>query len=82
MDKTIDISDLRRSDVGGVHKKYRHGGCKIGMYNYAGELECEYNGIEEAVRDNPVGGTYSGIVNCISGRIKRHAGKIWRKEEI
>ena len=80
MDKKIEISGLERSDKGGTHRKYRHGGVKIGMYNYNGELEEEYKDLDAAVRDNEVGATYIGIVNCLNGKTKRHAGKIWRKE--
>lgn len=80
MDKKIEVSGLERSDKGGVHKKYRHGGVRIGMYNFNGELEAEYADIDVAVAENPVGATYRGIVDCVTGKTKKHAGKIWRKE--
>lgn len=81
MDKKIKVNDLSRSDKGGIHKKYRHGGCRIGMYNFNGELEAEFSDLDDAVENNGVGATYSGIVNCMTGKTKKHAGKIWRKDE-
>lgn len=81
MDKRIEISNLSRSDKGKQHRKYRHGGVRIGMYNFNGELEAEFEDLNAAVERNGVGATYVGIVNCITGKVKKHAGKIWRKEE-
>ena len=83
MDKKLEINTdavMYRSDKGGSHKKYRHGGVKIGMYNFNGELEAEFEDLDAAVRENVVGATYVGIVNCMTGKTKKHAGKIWRKE--
>lgn len=80
MDKKIEINGLERSDKGGSHRKYRHGGCKIGMYNFMGVLEEEFEDLDAAVIGNRVGATYRGIVDCITGKTKKHAGKIWRKE--
>ena len=82
MDRKIEVKDLGRSDRGGVHRKYRHGGVRIGMYNYAGELEAEFEDLDAAVAENVVGATYRGIVDCITGKVKKHAGKIWRKEAV
>lgn len=81
MDKEITISGLERSDKGGVHKKWRHGNARIGMYNFNGVLEREFEDLDDAVANNPVGATYRGIVDCITKKTKKHAGKIWRKEE-
>ena len=80
MDKKIEINGLERSDKGGSHLKYRHGGVKIGMYNFNGELEAEFLDLDSAVAENTVGATYRGIVNCLTGNTKKHVGKIWRKE--
>ena len=80
MDKEINVSGLERSDKGGKHRKYRHGGCRIGMYNFNGVLEREFEDLDDAVTNNTVGATYRGIVDCITGKTKKHAGKIWRKE--
>lgn len=82
MDRTVDISNLRRSDVGKRHKKSKYGGMRIGMYGLNGVLEREFSGIDDAVEHNDVGATYVGIVNCVGGRMKTHCRKIWRKEEI
>lgn len=82
MDKEVIISTdwvLERSDKGGTHKKPKHDEYVIGMYNYAGELEAEFEGISDAVANNGVGGTYQGILGCVQGRLKKHAGRIWRK---
>lgn len=84
MDKELKFNTenyLKRSDAGGQHRKYRHGDVKIGMYNFAGQLEEVFEDLTDAVQKNKVGATYVGIVNCITGRTKKHAGKIWRKEE-
>lgn len=81
MDKKIEINDLGRSDKGKSHKKWRNGGVRIGMYNFNGELEEEFEDIEDAIERNGVGATYIGIVNCMNGKIKKHAGKIWRRED-
>ena len=72
---------IYRSDRGGSHRKYRHGGVRIGMYNFNGELEAEFEDLDAAVRGNTVGATYNGIVACLTGKTKKHAGKIWRKGE-
>ena len=82
MDSKLEINAERviyRSDKGGSHRKYRHGGVPIGMYNFNGELEEEFVDLDVAVRENRVGATYSGIVACLTGKTKKHAGKIWRK---
>ena len=79
----IDVSStvvLSRSDCGGTHKKWKHGGARIGMYNFNGELEVIFDDIDDAVKNNAIGATYAGIVGCITGKLKKHAGKIWRKE--
>ena len=71
---------LAKSDKGKSHKKWVHSGYRIGMYNYAGVLEMEFEDLTDAVENNPVGATYKGILACVKGEIKKHAGKIWRKE--
>lgn len=83
MDKELDINMeeyLRRSDSGRVRKKYKHDDARIGMYNFAGKLEMEFESMTDAVENNPVGATYKGILACVKHEIKKHAGKIWRKE--
>lgn len=83
MEKTLKINVGEyesRSDKGGEHRRWRNGGVKIGMYNFKGELEMEFEDIGDAVERNPVGATYSGIADCINRRTKKHKGKIWRRE--
>ena len=83
MDKELKVNMeeyLQRKDKGRVRKKYKHDDARIGMYNFAGKLECVYENLTDAVENNPVGGTYKGILACVKGEIKKHAGKIWRKE--
>lgn len=85
MDKTLNINMeeyLAKSDKGKSHKKWVHNGYRVGMYNFAGELEMEFESLTEAVERNPVGGTYKGILACVKGEIKKHKGKIWRREEV
>ena len=85
MDKVLDINMeeyLAKRDKGKSHRKWVHDGYRIGMYNYAGELEMEFGSMTDAVENNPVGGTYKGILACVKGEIKKHAGKIWRREEV
>lgn len=78
--KGVDVDQLKRSDLGGSHRKWKHGNGRIGMYNFNGELEIIFDNLDDAVSNNPVGATYRGIVDCITGKTKKHAGKIWRKE--
>ena len=83
MDKELNINVdeyLQRKDKGRVRKKYKHDGYRIGMYNFAGQLEFVYENLSDAVENNPVGATYKGILACVKHEIKKHAGKIWRKE--
>lgn len=83
MDKKLNINMeeyLAKSDKGKSHRKWKHGDYRIGMYNYAGVLEMEFENLTDAVENNPVGATYKGILACVKGTIKKHAGKIWRKE--
>ena len=84
MDKQLNDSELdalRRSDAGKSHSRWKHGGVKIGMYNYAGELEREFADVYDAVENCGIDGVrYQGIVSCCEGRIRRHAGKIWKAE--
>lgn len=85
MDKELNINVdeyLQRKDKGHVRKKYKHDNFRIGMYNFAGVLEVEFENLTDAVENNPVGGTYKGILACVKGEIKKHAGKIWRREEV
>lgn len=82
MEKQLNISEdyLRRSDKGGTHGRWAWGGIPIGMYNYAGTLEREFEDIYDAMENSGVKGvTYKGIVACCEGKIRTHAGKIWRK---
>ena len=77
----INMDDyMHRSDKGRTRKKYKHDDARIGMYNYAGVLEMEFENLTDAVENNPVGATYKGILACVKHEIKKHAGKIWRKE--
>lgn len=77
----INMDDyMHRSDKGRVRKKYKHDDARIGMYNFAGQLERVYENLSDAVENNPVGATYKGILACVKHEIKKHAGKIWRKE--
>ena len=71
---------LFRKDKGHTRKKYKHDNARIGMYNYAGQLEQVFENLTDAVENNPVGATYKGILACVKHEIKKHAGKIWRKE--
>lgn len=83
MDKELNVNIdeyLQRKDKGRVRKKYKHDDARIGMYNFAGKLECVYENLTDAVENNPVGATYKGILACVKHEIKKHAGKIWRKE--
>lgn len=83
MDKELKINMddyIHRSDRGRTRKKYKHDNFRIGMYNFAGQLECVYENLSDAVENNPVGATYKGILACVKHEIKKHAGKIWRKE--
>ena len=83
MDKELNINVdkyLQRKDKGCHRKKYKHDDARIGMYNYAGVLEMEFENLTDAVENNPVGATYKGILACVKHEIKKHAGKIWRKE--
>lgn len=83
MDKELNINVdeyLQRKDKGVHRKKYKHDDARIGMYNYAGVLEMEFENLTDAVENNPVGATYKGILACVKHEIKKHAGKIWRKE--
>lgn len=83
MDKVLDINMeeyLAKSDKGKSHRKWVHDGYRVGMYNFAGELEQEFESLTDAVENNPVGATYKGILACVKHEIKKHAGKIWRKE--
>jgi len=83
MDKELNINTdeyLQRKDKGRARKKYKHDDARIGMYNFAGKLEMEFENLTDAVENNPVGATYKGILACVKGEIKKHAGKIWRKE--
>ena len=83
MDKELNVNMeevLFRKDRGHVRKKYKHDDARIGMYNYAGVLEMEFENLTDAVENNPVGATYKGILACVKHEIKKHAGKIWRKE--
>ena len=80
--KKISVEGVfERSDKGGKHRKWRHSGYAVLMYNFNGELEARYSDVDEAVEKNTVGATYTGIVNCVTGKVKKHAGKIWRKED-
>lgn len=84
MDKelSINMADyLQRKDKGIRRGNYKYD-MRIGMYNYAGQLEMVFENLTDAVENNPVGATYSGILACVKGEIKKHAGKIWRKEEL
>lgn len=83
MDEELKINMdnyMHRSDRGRTRKKYKHDNFRIGMYNYAGVLEMEFENLSDAVENNPVGGTYKGILACVKHEIKKHAGKIWRKD--
>ena len=87
MEKQLSTEELaalalrkERSDKGGRHRASRHGGFRVGQYNLAGRLEAEYASLIDAVENNTVGATYSGILDCCMGRAARHRGKIWRKE--
>lgn len=79
VDKISTEGLFERSDKGGTHRKPKHDEYRILMYNFAGVLEAEFEGISDAVANNGVGGTYHGILGCVQGRLKKHAGKIWRR---
>lgn len=77
----INLDEIMfRRDKGMVRKKYKHDNFRIGMYNYAGQLERVFENLTDAVENNEVGATYKGILACVKHEIKKHAGKIWRKE--
>jgi hypothetical protein len=82
MDNKLNINVeqyLQRSDKGVKRGNYKYD-MRIGMYNFAGKLECVFENLTDAVENNTVGATYKGILACVKGEIKKHAGKIWRKE--
>ena len=82
MNKKLNINVeeyLQRSDKGIKRGNYKYD-MRIGMYNFAGKLEQTFENLTDAVENNPVGATYKGILACVKGEIKKHAGKIWRKE--
>lgn len=85
MDKQLNKNEmdaLARADKGGSHRSWKWGGRKIGRYNLAGRLEEVYEDIDSAVEANrEIGATYQGIHACVSGKQKKHAGKIWRAEK-
>ena len=72
----------QRNDIGKHHKAHKHGGKKVGQYNFAGELEREFDSLADAAEDNDIGATYQGILFCCQGKIRKHCNKIWRFEEI
>lgn len=83
MQKQLNISEdyLRKADKGGTHKRWAWGGIPIGMYNYAGTLEREFEDIYDAIANCGLDGvTYKGIVACCEGKIRTHAKRIWRKD--
>lgn len=78
----INMEDYQqRADRGKTHRKWVHTGYRIGMYNLDGKLEQVFDDMADAVKNNPVGANYKGILHCINGNVKKHAGKIWRKTE-
>lgn len=68
----------QRKDKGGTHRPPIHGDKRVGRYNLAGQLECEYSSLKEAVETNGIGATYQGILFCCQGKIRKHCNKIWR----
>ena len=70
-----------RKDKGQRHNAYTHGGKKIGQYNLAGVLECEYDSLQDAVDNNEVGAIYQGILYCCQGKIRKHCNKVWKWKE-
>lgn len=79
----IELAQLKRrerSDKGKHHKPTKHGNFRVGQYGLSGRLEAEYESLQDAVDNNTVGATYVGILACVTGRVRRHCKKIWRKE--
>lgn len=88
MDRQLSKEDVdasmarkKRSDVGKSHRTRVHT-FRVGQYDFAGHLEAEYESLRDAAERNDVGGTYQGILACCERRIKKHAGRIWRKEQV
>lgn len=67
-----------RSDVGSAHYRPKYGGMGVRQYDLAGNYECEYGDLQDAVERNGVRGTYQGILACCEGRIRKHHGKVFR----
>lgn len=70
-----------RKDKGRRHRASTHGGKRVLQYNLAGQFECEYDSLADAVEKNGVGATYQGILFCCQKKIRKHRNRIWRFEE-
>lgn len=81
--KKIDTPKyLEKRDKGAKHRRWVHDGYKIYMFNKNGGLESVFENMMDAIENSYVNATYNGIIACITGKIKTHAGKIWVREGV